>query len=91
MWKEDIDFRARREKISYVFCKILTDYLECTELEKKLFFYPGGKGWKWSQNKTLMKKLRKIFEKENNNFINDPNYMLSLSDISTNPYPKKYL
>lgn len=91
MWKEDIDTSDREKKASYVFAQMLAVYVEkCSESEKKTFFNRGGKGWRWSQDKQLMKRVRKLFERENSNIMNDPNYRISLSDISVKSYPKHH-
>ena len=86
MWNEEIDTSDRAKKASYAFAQMLADYVEkCSESEKKIFFDRGGKGWKWSQDKELMKKVGKLFERVNCNIRNDPNYRISLSDISLIP------
>lgn len=91
MWKEDIDTSDRGKKASYAFAQMLAVYVEkCSESEKKTFFDRGGKGWKWSQDKELMKKVGKLFERENCNIRDDPNYCISLSDISVKSYPRHH-
>ena len=92
MWEDDIDTQDRENRVSYVFAKMLEEFVEKSYSEelKKNFFLKGGMGWKWTQNMELMKKIGGIFKRENKNFKADPNYELSLSDISVKRYPKHH-
>ncbi len=92
MWEEDIDTEDRENRVSYVFATMLADFVEKSKSEelKKNFFLKGGVGWRWSQNKELMRKIGSLFKRESNNFKVDPNYELCLSDVSVKRYPKHH-
>jgi len=91
MWKAPIEDSDREENGPYVFGHMLSDYVEkCNRTERTNFFTRGGKGWKWAKNKELMNKLKKIFERENENFINIPNYNLSLCSTTVKTYPRSH-
>lgn len=91
MWEDLIDTSDRENKGTYVFSKMLCDYVEkCGPEERKRFFEDGGWGCKWSKDKYLMKKIGTFFQRENTNFVTDPDYNLSLSDATVRRYPKHF-
>ena len=89
--KELIDISDRKERTSWNFSLMLSEFVEkCGPVERKIFFEEDSRGDRWSKNMELMKDFKRMFDWINQMKEFDKGKKISLSDQTVKDYPRTY-